>query len=161
MNPLQTPEPPDLAGDDLTMSLGDTLRRLREARRCSLNEVSARLKFSVRQIQALEAERWDELPAGLSLRGMVKNYARYLQADEKALLTMLDNQCGASVARVRPAAGALQPADTPLHGEPASRPWGWFVVIVVLLFIAGFYAIERGWLPEQWLIFEWMKSLKQ
>lgn len=160
MNPIHTPEAPAF-GDGAVMGLGETLRRLREARRLSLGEVSARLKFSVRQIEALEAERWDDLPPGVSLRGMVKNYGRYLQADEQALLSMLDSQCGTSAARVRPAAGALQPADTPLHGEPTSRPWGWLVVILVLLFIAGFYAVERGWIPEQWLIFDWMKSLKQ
>ena len=37
-----------------TMQLGSTLRSLREARRLRLSEVSARLKFSVRQLEALE-----------------------------------------------------------------------------------------------------------
>ena len=100
----------------------------------------------------------------MSLRGFVKNYARYLDADVDALLTMLDNQVGtAPVAKPATLNGAqsLGPSDLPLQGEPANRPWGWLVVILILLFVAGFYAIDRGWIPDSWLVFDWLKSLKK
>ncbi len=71
--------------------LGSTLRALREAQRLSPSEVSSRLKFSISQLDALETEQWDRLPAGMPLRGFVKNYGRFLQADVYALLTMLDH----------------------------------------------------------------------
>jgi cytoskeletal protein RodZ len=129
----------------------------------SLAEVSARLKFTVRQLEALETEQWERLPTGVSLRGFVKNYGRFLEADIDALLAMLDDQVGVTSAKpvAISRAGSLGPADLPIHGEPVHRPWGWLIIILVLLFVAGFYAIERGWVPDSWLVFDWLKSLKK
>ncbi|SHG83377.1 helix-turn-helix domain-containing protein [Pollutimonas bauzanensis] len=143
--------------------IGATLRSLREARRLSPGEVSARLKFTSRQLEALETEQWDRLPTGVSLRGFVKNYGRFLEADVDALLVMLDSQVGYTAAKpvAISRAGSLGPADLPIHGEPVHRPWGWLIIILVLLFVAGFYAIERGWVPDSWLVFDWLKSLKK
>jgi cytoskeletal protein RodZ len=143
--------------------VGATLRRLREAKRLSPGEVSARLKFTARQLEALETEQWSRLPTGVSLRGFVKNYARFLEADVDALLVLLDTQVGSTAARPVAIAHAdsLGPAEMNMQGEPAHRPWGWLVIILVLLFVAGFYAIERGWVPDSWLIFDWLKSLQK
>src|SRR5690606_36653249 len=155
---------PEADDPSLPTGVGATLRRQREAKQLTPGEVSARLKFCSRQLEALETEQWDRLPTGMSLRGFVKNYGRYLQADVDALLTMLDNQVGtAPVAKPVSLSGAqsLGPSDLPLQGEPANRSWGWFIVILILLFVAGFYAIERGWVPDSWLIFDWLKSLKK
>ncbi|NYT57465.1 helix-turn-helix domain-containing protein [Alcaligenaceae bacterium] len=155
---------PEADDPGLPTGIGATLRRLRQAKNLSPGEVSARLKFSGRQLDALETEQWDRLPSGMSLRGFVRNYARYLEADVEALLVMLDNQVGtAPVAKPTAlnSAQSLGPSDLPLQGEPVNRPWGWFVVILILLFVAGFYAIERGWIPDSWLIFDWLKSLKK
>ncbi len=70
-------------------SIGPTLTRLREQRGWSQEYVSERLKFSMRQIRALEAEHWDLLPQGMSLRGFVRNYARFLETDPEPLLQEL------------------------------------------------------------------------
>ncbi len=152
-----------VAQPSVPAGVGPALRSLREAKRLSPGEVSARLKFTSRQLEALETEQWDRLPTGVSLRGFVKNYARYLEADVDALLVMLDNQTSAGA--VKPVAisraGSLGPADQAIHGESVHRPWGWMIIILVLLFVAGFYAIERGWVPDSWLVFDWLKSLKK
>lgn len=151
------------SGQQNPAGLGHTLKGLREARRLSLNDVSARLKFSTRQLQALENEDWNNLPSGISLRGLVKNYGRLLEADTTALLVMLESQTGSAPPApvVIQKSGRPAPSDLAIQGEPVHRPWGWFLVILVLLFVAGFYAIERGWIPDSWLIFDWLKSLKQ
>ncbi|MDS1141878.1 helix-turn-helix transcriptional regulator [Pusillimonas sp. SM2304] len=162
--PLLREARPEVDAQPAPTGVGATLRGLREAKRLSPGEVSARLKFSSRQLEALETEQWDRLPGGMSLRGFVKNYGRFLEADVDALLVMLDNQVGtAPVARQASLSGAqsLGPTDLPIHGEPASRSWGWLIVILILLFVAGFYAIERGWVPDSWLVFDWLKSLKK
>jgi len=75
-------------------AVGQTLARLREARGWSVADVSVRLKFSERQIAALEIECWAELPQGLSLRGLIRNYAKLLDADADALLTALAPHIG-------------------------------------------------------------------
>ncbi|HEU0229487.1 MAG TPA: helix-turn-helix transcriptional regulator [Burkholderiaceae bacterium] len=155
------------AGTDIyqgPQGLGPTLRALREAKRISLAEVSGRLKFSVRQFEALESEKWDLLPTGVSLRGFVKNYGRFLEADIDALITMLENQVGGS--RTRPTAVVDAPSlasggDVPMHPDATTHSWGWLVIIVLILLVAGFYAIERGWIPNSWLVFDWLKSLKK
>lgn len=154
---------PSLADTAANAGVGSTLKALRHAKRLSLTDVSSRLKFSSRQLQALENEEWNRLPTGVSLRGLVKNYGRFLGADVDALLTMLDNQVGSTAPRpaIVQSSGAPAPADLAIQAEPVSRPWGWFVVIFVLLVVAGFYAIERGWVPESWLIFDWLKALRQ
>jgi len=162
--PLLREARPEIDAENAPTGVGATLRGLREAKRLSPGEVSARLKFSSRQLDALETEQWDRLPGGMSLRGFVRNYGRFLEADVDALLTMLDNQVGtAPVARTAVVSNAqsLGPTDLPIQGEPASRPWGWLIIILILLFVAGFYAIERGWVPDSWLVFDWLKSLKK
>ncbi|HRL22912.1 helix-turn-helix domain-containing protein [Alcaligenes sp. SDU_A2] len=145
--------------------VGPTLRELRQAQAYSLADVSGRLKFSVRQLEALEAEQWDQLPGGQSLRGMVRNYARFLEADGTAVLTMLESQvsdAGAPkpVPRSAPGAG-LAGTELSLYSESRSGfSWGWLLIIVVFLLVAGFYAIDRGWVPDSWLVFDWLKGLK-
>jgi len=144
--------------------LGATLRALRETRGASLAEVSARLKFSTRQIEALENEQWDILPKGVSLRGMVKNYGRFLDANVEALLVMLDSQVETPQARpltLSDDGPTISHTELPLHVESGQRSWGWLLVILILLAVAGFYAIERGWVPDSWLVFDWLKTLKR
>lgn len=153
--------------DSMNMSepegVGPTLRRLREAQRLTPADVSVRLKFSKRQLDALESEQWHHLPQGAPLRGFVKNYARYLEADADALLMMLDSQVGQPksvfvTAERSPGLGVN--TDLESDDNVARRPWGWFLIILIFVFVAAFYAISRGWVPDSWLIFDWLKSLK-
>lgn len=143
--------------------VGATLKSLRQARQLSVGEVSARLKFSTRQIDALENEQWDDLPTGVSLRGFVKNYGRFLDTDVEALVTMLDGQVGSTGARPMQVSSpaSLGAADLSVQSEPVHRPWGWLIIILILLIVVCFYAIERGWVPDTWLVFDWLKSLKK
>ena len=144
---------------------GATLRAMRESRRISVSEASQRIKYSVRQIEALEAEDWGSLPGGVPLRGFVRNYARYLEADVDSVLVLLDNQIGPtappSVMTAPGVAGssAAGDAELPVTAEGSNWPWGWFFIILTILVIAAFYAVDRGWVPESWLIFDWLKAI--
>lgn len=152
-------------GSPESVGVGATLRAMRESRRISVSEASQRLKYSVRQIEALESEDWARLPAGMPLRGFVRNYARYLEADVESVLVLLDNQAGtAPTPRVVVAPGTATSiqgdAEVPMAAEPPARSsWGWFLVILAILLIAAFYAVDRGWVPESWLIFDWLKAI--
>ena len=115
------------------------------------------------QLKALEQEDWSALPRGVPLRWMIQNYARYLETDESVLLGMLEaaNQGSRppkSLARDVRKGADWKDANMPLYSEAAPRPWGWLIVIAVLLFVALFYALDQGWIPEEWLIFDWLKE---
>jgi flagellar biosynthesis protein FlhG len=60
---------------------GELLRRIREANGVELAEVSARTKITLTHLSALEAERYDELPAEVYVRGFVQLIARQLKLD--------------------------------------------------------------------------------
>jgi len=70
-------------------SLGATLREARVRLGLSVAEVSDRIKFAPRQIEALEADDFSHLPEIAFLRGFVRSYARLLQLDPAALLAAL------------------------------------------------------------------------
>lgn len=89
-----------LTMDDLTLtsasiivppgpSVGQQLRAAREAKNLSPTDVAQILKLSVRQVHALEADDWLNLPAAI-VRGFIRNYARALNLNSDALMGQLD-----------------------------------------------------------------------
>ncbi|HUQ25834.1 MAG TPA: RodZ domain-containing protein [Burkholderiales bacterium] len=69
--------------------VGAELARIREERGLALTDVAQQLKFAARQLEALEQERFDILPGGTFVRGMVRAYARLLKVDAEPLLGRL------------------------------------------------------------------------
>jgi transcriptional regulator with XRE-family HTH domain len=67
-------------------SFGETLKREREMRGVSLEEIAAATRISTRFLLALENEQWEKLPGGVFNRGFVRAVARYLGMDEEALI---------------------------------------------------------------------------
>jgi cytoskeleton protein RodZ len=70
-------------------SVGAALSAARQELGLGLSEVSQQLKFGLRQLEALEADRFDQLPGGTFARGMVRNYARLLKIDPEPLLARI------------------------------------------------------------------------
>jgi cytoskeleton protein RodZ len=62
---------------------GERLRREREMRGITLEEISGSTKISKRHLQALEQEDFDALPGGIFNKGFVRAYARYVGIDEE------------------------------------------------------------------------------
>jgi flagellar biosynthesis protein FlhG len=60
---------------------GELMRRIREANGIELTEIAARTKITLPHLNALEAERYDELPAEVYVRGFVQLVARQLKLD--------------------------------------------------------------------------------
>jgi cytoskeleton protein RodZ len=71
---------------------GGMLARLRVERKLSVADVAQRLKYGVRQIEALEAEEFDRLPGATFVRGMVRGYAKLLETDPEPVLSALDQR---------------------------------------------------------------------
>ncbi len=64
-------------------TFGQRLRRERELRAISLDEISATTKIGTRLLRALEEEQFDLLPGGIFNKGYVRAYARYVGIDEE------------------------------------------------------------------------------
>lgn len=73
-------------------SLGERLREARLARGMSVDDVVHALKFSARQIEAIEADRMDIVPGSVFLRGLVRSYARLLKIAPEPLLDLIEAQ---------------------------------------------------------------------
>jgi cytoskeleton protein RodZ len=83
-------------------SLGSMLREAREQLGLSIADVVAQTKFAPRQIEALEANDFKNLPETAFLRGFVRSYAKILKVDAEILLAALP-QAKAPAAELIPA----------------------------------------------------------
>jgi len=61
---------------------GDRLRREREMRGITLDEIAESTKISRRHLESLEKDQFDQLPGGVFNKGFVRAYAHFLGIDE-------------------------------------------------------------------------------
>lgn len=143
-----------LQGNNPVGSFGSSLRSLRESRGWSVADVSARLKFGVRQIEALESDRWEELPQGPSLRGLIRNYARLLDVAPETLMSALPDHLQhqqVPVGNLTPV-GALPHGTLPRWSVDGRRRRSWPMVVLVLFLLCALalaaYLVFAWWLPR-------------
>jgi DnaJ-class molecular chaperone len=89
--PFQKPfEPPE--GADWT---GEFLRQAREARGLTVAQMAERTKVSRLHIESVEADRYEQLPVTVYLRGIVMSIARELRLDgQKVARSYLERSSG-------------------------------------------------------------------
>ena len=97
-------------------SFGEILKREREMREVTLNEVTVATRIAPRFLEAFEREEWEKLPGGVFNRGFVRAIARYLGLNEENLLSEYDLAYGEQ----------RQPA-LPLVENPIPSPPKWMV----------------------------------
>lgn len=73
-------------GADSGLRIGRDLRQERERRNMTLEQVAKATRFSVRHLQSLEADLFDELPGGVLRKGLVRSYCRHLGLDDEVWL---------------------------------------------------------------------------
>src|SRR5579883_1623355 len=71
-------------------SFGQRLKRERELRGVSRDEVCAATRIGPRFLDALENEKWELLPGGIFNRGFIRAVARFLGLDEDDLVAEYD-----------------------------------------------------------------------
>jgi cytoskeleton protein RodZ len=119
-------------------NFGERLKREREMREVSMDELTKATRISTRFVEALENEDWGQLPGGVFGHGFVRTIARYLGLNEESLLGEYD------LARSEQA-----PAPSPKPEERIPAPPTWLTVLAVfllLLLVAGLFNAGRyGW----------------
>ena len=76
------------------LSVGEQLQAAREALGLSRQEVAQALRLSLMQIDAIDANEWSKLSCNTTVRGFVRNYAKYVKLDPEVLLPQLDSILG-------------------------------------------------------------------
>lgn len=116
---------------------GENLRREREMRGITLQEIADTTKISVRFLEAVESEQFSKLPGGIFARSFIRSYAGYLGLDEEQV--MAEFQLAA------PPQGDEDFSRIGVTGSTANNkprppvlPW-----IIAVILLAGGYGIFR------------------
>lgn len=132
------------SGDDLQSrqeSLGEVFLAARNAKKLSQQDVSNNLRFSIKQIDALENNAFDLLPDAVITRGFIRNYARLLEIDAEPLLASYR----ASVADDSDKGITVQSSMHPVQLTKDSQPWLKYVlgsILVLLFLLAWFFYVD-------------------
>lgn len=119
-------------------NFGERLKREREMREVTLNEVTQATRIGPRFLEALENEDWAKLPGGVFNRGFVRAIAKFLGLDEEALLAEYD------VARGEQKIEAPAPYENRIPSPPKWIPA--LAILVLLLVVVGLvYAGRFVW----------------
>ncbi|HMI52955.1 MAG TPA: RodZ domain-containing protein [Candidatus Saccharimonadales bacterium] len=119
-------------------NFGERLKREREMREVTVDELTKGTRIGPRFLDALENEQWDKLPGGVFGRGFVRSIARYLGLDEESLLGEYD------LARGEQKHEAPAPYENRLPSPPKWLPF--LAVLVIALLLAGlFYGGRYVW----------------
>ena len=112
---------------------GEHLKREREMRGVSLDEICAATRIGTRFLEALENEEWDKLPGGIFNRGFVRSIARFLGLDEENLLAEYDMAHGEQ----------RLPVPQPYENK-IPRPPIWIPILAVLALLAVLAGLIAG-----------------
>lgn len=132
-------------------SFGQKLKAEREKRSVTLDQISLTTKIGTRMLQALEEDKFSQLPGGIFNKGFVRAYARcvgideeqavsdYLLASGEAPPPRTEEEVAAATETPAPKRSLLMPA-----AEPSSRsrsrsrdlPWGLFAALLLVIALA-------------------------
>jgi cytoskeleton protein RodZ len=124
-------------------AFGDKLKREREMRRITLDEISESTKIPRRYLESLERENFESLPGGVFNKGFVKAYARFLGLDEEQAVADY-----VAVAKEEPAPEGQFPLeihekpDRELNPRKSQLPL--IAAVVALVGVLGGYAAWRS-----------------
>jgi len=134
-------------------SFGDRLRKEREQRGITLDDIALNTKIGTRLLRALEEEKFDQLPGGIFNKGFVRAYARHVGIDEEQAISDYMTAVGGVELKIAPDAQLdakapehpPQPApksrihvvrEAPEQEAAAAIPWGLLAIALLLIALA-------------------------
>jgi cytoskeleton protein RodZ len=145
-------------------SFGQKLKLEREKRKITLEQISLSTKIGIRMLQALEEDKFNQLPGGIFNKGFVRAYSRFLGLDEdQTIADYLQASGDALPASTEPAThgegsreNAAQESETRENQEkvnhletgadtpPRQVPWGMFAgALLVVALALSFWSHRR------------------
>lgn len=132
-------------------SAGELLKAARTANGIHIAALAAAIKVSVRKLELLEADRFDELPDATFARALAQTVCRFLKVDPAPILAKLPH--GATVSQLEHVARGLnQPFRDPgaRRDGPGldwlGRPAVWLPVLLIVA-SAGLWLAPPGFIP--------------
>lgn len=130
MNEAQPPETPaELPYPEAAQpTLGELLVAARERWNLSAADVARQLRLGLRQVENLEANRFETLPGNTFVRGFIRNYAKVVQLDAAAFLDAYE--------RCRPQLPPREIVAAAEHIKFSNKPtpkWVWYAAAVAVL----------------------------
>lgn len=145
-------------------SFGEKLKQEREKRNITLEQISATTKIGTRLLQALEEDKFSQLPGGIFNKGFVRAYSRCVGLDEDQIVAdylqasgdlpriepgMRDNDApkvpekcreghqGEEQARIQDTyQESVRRLESSAETQPRQLPWGLFAAILLLIALA-------------------------
>lgn len=129
--------------EDAARAIGEALANRRRSVGLSVEDVAAKLKFMSRQLEALEAGRFERLPGPTFTRGMIRSYARALDLDAEPLLVRLPTEA--------PSVDSLADfvKNKPIPITDASRGVNLLYAALSLIVVAVIVAVAWEWRAEK------------
>lgn len=117
-------------------SFGARLKREREQRGVTLEDISVSTKINTRMLQAIEEDHFEQLPGGIFNKGFVRAYARQLRLDEDEIIGQYLQASGEEAAPVLPEVIEIPAAHRPSADRPRSGlSWQIFAALVLLTLV--------------------------
>lgn len=150
-------DPPPAPEASAGVSAGRLLREARQAQGLHIAALASAIKVAPRKLEALEADRFDELPDATFARALAQTVCRTLKIDAASVLALLPRTGVQSLGHLG------EGLNTPFRqgsGQPSDGGWSMlarpavWAPIVVLLIAAAVYLAPAGW-------FEFGRDLSQ
>lgn len=119
---------------------GETLRQARAHKGVTVKEAEQATRISRLYLGALEDEHFEALPPLIYQRGIVRNYATYLDLDPNKLLAMFEEARG----------GVIEPEVAP-SSPPLNMPSHWAPNFAIIAFILVLGMIVFAWFYSAFL----------
>jgi cytoskeleton protein RodZ len=129
--------------------IGAQLRLARESQGLSVADAAQQLKFAPRQIESLEAERFERLPGPTIARGMLRNYARLLNLDPEPLVERMSPSGQAPPDSAQLAARFSQAVPFSDSGRRSTLVYaGFSVAVLALVGVVAYEWQQQGPRPQ-------------
>lgn len=145
-----TPEKP--------VSAGDLLRQGRLRQRLSLGECGKRTHIAPRFLEALEEERWNDLPSESHRIGFLRTYSRFLGVPQDEVISIYEKRAGTSSANSernsgKPDSDLAKKATSSKIRSRSFYPGSWQELVGAggLLFLAAwvfYHTVGKRWLGD-------------
>ena len=124
-------------------TFGDKLKRERELRGVTLDEIAEATKIGTRSLKALEDEHFDQLPGGIFNKGFVRAYAKFLGLDEEQMVSdflvaqgdqqsLKPDVMEKMAAQAEATRNAEYAATAGEHGGKSNKIWITFAILVLV-----------------------------